>query len=194
MTDTRFRTTGGTRATSCCKIAFSSRTHRGACRSTCSWSPSGRRGASSIGDPMSCINEVQEPDYPPDFRSSNPRFRAPPPGRPDYAWTDLTYLLHAQHVSWAYYVMAGTQPDCANGDADCGPVPAAMSNARNMESVALFRHGQARRRARQHPRSARVLRGGAGRHAAERRLDPPAGPYSEHPPALVSRVRPTSPA
>jgi phospholipase C len=39
------------------------------------------------------------------------------------AWTDITWLLHAQHVSWAYYIEAGTQPDCANnGAVACKPV------------------------------------------------------------------------
>ncbi len=31
---------------------------------------------------------------------------------PDYAWTDLTYLLHKNNISWGYYVLAGTEPDC----------------------------------------------------------------------------------
>ncbi|MDQ6766343.1 MAG: phospholipase, partial [Candidatus Eremiobacteraeota bacterium] len=30
---------------------------------------------------------------------------------PDYAWTDLTYVLHQHHVSWAYYVFGGLEPD-----------------------------------------------------------------------------------
>jgi phospholipase C len=34
------------------------------------------------------------------------------PKRPVYAWTDLTYLLHRNHVSWGYYVKPGTEPDC----------------------------------------------------------------------------------
>jgi phospholipase C len=34
--------------------------------------------------------------------------------RPDYAWTDLTYLLHKAGVPWGYYVVAGTEPDCQN--------------------------------------------------------------------------------
>jgi phospholipase C len=43
-----------------------------------------------------------------------------------YSWTDLTYLLHKHHVSWAYYVQKGVQPDC-NGNPDesaagCAPV------------------------------------------------------------------------
>lgn len=41
---------------------------------------------------------------------------------PDYAWTDLTYLLHKQHVPWAYYVFNGTEPDCQNDAAACAPV------------------------------------------------------------------------
>jgi phospholipase C len=36
---------------------------------------------------------------------------------PIFAWTDLTYLLHKQHVSWGYYIVAGTEPDCANSAA-----------------------------------------------------------------------------
>jgi len=43
-----------------------------------------------------------------------------------YSWTDLTYLLHKHHVSWAYYVQRGVQPDCdGNPDesaAGCAPV------------------------------------------------------------------------
>jgi phospholipase C len=36
---------------------------------------------------------------------------------PDYAWTDLTYLLHAANVPWRYYVMTGTEPDCRDASA-----------------------------------------------------------------------------
>jgi phospholipase C len=36
---------------------------------------------------------------------------------PIFAWTDLTYLLHKQQVSWGYYIVAGTEPDCTNSDA-----------------------------------------------------------------------------
>jgi phospholipase C len=41
---------------------------------------------------------------------------------PDYAWTDLTYLLHKQNVPWAYYVFNGTEPDCRDDTAMvCSP-------------------------------------------------------------------------
>ena len=43
----------------------------------------------------------------------------PSPDGPIYAWTDLTYLLHRQQVSWRYYVVAGAQPDCANSAMRC---------------------------------------------------------------------------
>jgi phospholipase C len=65
------------------------------------------------GDPQSCANAVQNPGNPPDFKAGGPR----PPGEPlvpDYAWTDLTYLLHKKSISWGYYVVAGGEPDCRN--------------------------------------------------------------------------------
>ena len=43
-----------------------------------------------------------------------------------YSWTDLTYLPHKAHVSWAYYVQSGIQPDCDDNPdqtaAGCAPV------------------------------------------------------------------------
>jgi phospholipase C len=44
-------------------------------------------------------------------------------GQPIYAWTDLTYLLYKHKVSWGYYVVTGTEPDCENSAAEtCAPV------------------------------------------------------------------------
>jgi phospholipase C len=68
------------------------------------------------GDPMSCVNELDSPAFPPDFGPAQLRHT------PDYAWTDMTYLLFKNNVSWRYYVQTGTQPDCANDEADCPPV------------------------------------------------------------------------
>jgi phospholipase C len=36
----------------------------------------------------------------------------------DLAWTDITWLLNRKHVSWAYYVQAGSEPDCPNDIAE----------------------------------------------------------------------------
>jgi phospholipase C len=64
------------------------------------------------GGRMSCVNTLTP--QPPGM-SGRPR--------PRYAWTDLTYLLHKRGVRWGYYVSAGRQPDCANGEARCPAVP-----------------------------------------------------------------------
>ena len=70
----------------------------------------------TAGDPMSCINELRKPDLPPDFNKSQHK------PDPDYAWTDLTYLLFKDKVSWKYYVQTGNQPDCADDRATCPPL------------------------------------------------------------------------
>jgi len=73
-----------------------------------------------VADPASCVSEIERPDLPPDFApKAVASHRA---GGPDYAWTDLTYLLHRHHVSWSYYVMQGTQPDCANDQDVCNSI------------------------------------------------------------------------
>ena len=72
--------------------------------------------------PDFCRNALQSPGLPPDFGAA-----AAPKGQPRnppiYAWTDLTYLLHKSGVSWGYYVVEGTEPDCDDDEAmSCTPV------------------------------------------------------------------------
>ena len=67
-------------------------------------------------DPMSCRAAVQAPGSPP----GEPQNRTGV--RPDYAWTDLTYLLHDAGVSWRYYVVKGSQPDCDDDAMFCKAV------------------------------------------------------------------------
>jgi phospholipase C len=74
-----------------------------------------------LHDPSSCVNAPESPDFPPDFRPNVARMHRP--GHPDYAWTDLTYLLHRGGVSWAYYVMSGDDPACARDLHRCAGVP-----------------------------------------------------------------------
>jgi phospholipase C len=70
--------------------------------------------------PSSCMNALQLPGTPPDF-GINPGVTGRP--NPIYAWTDLTYLLHKNKVSWGYYVVAGNEPDCEDDAAlTCAPV------------------------------------------------------------------------
>ncbi len=136
-------------------------------------------------DPLSCRNELESPDFPPDYQPANERFHRP--GGPDYGWTDLTYLLHAHHVTWAYYVMSGTQPDCAHDEASCAAVP---MNARTpgiwnvlpwfetvrddgeLGNVADLRDFYAAAKNGTLPNVVWIT---------------PSAPFSEHPPALVSQ-------
>jgi phospholipase C len=78
----------------------------------------------SDGEAMSCKNALQLPALPPDFgvhaRLAKHQRPYPPP---QYAWTDLTYLLHRAGVSWGYFVSGGLQPDCANDAFACAPTP-----------------------------------------------------------------------
>src|SRR5690242_9928435 len=63
-------------------------------------------------NPFSCTNALQTPGPSPNGAK-----------KPIYAWTDLTYLLHQNGVSWGYYVMEGTEPDCEDDEQmDCLPV------------------------------------------------------------------------
>jgi phospholipase C len=67
---------------------------------------------SQKGVASSCTNNIVGPYTIPQVNQHNV----------DYAWTDLTYLLHKNNVSWAYYVAPGTEPDCADDAASCKPV------------------------------------------------------------------------
>ena len=66
-------------------------------------------------DPLSCTSALESPAAPPDFNKTG--------SVPDYAWTDLTYLLHRRGISWGYYVFAGGEPDCEDDESvTCTPV------------------------------------------------------------------------
>ncbi len=41
----------------------------------------------------------------------------------NYAWTDITYLLHKSGVSWGYFITPGGEPDCVGGNANCASSP-----------------------------------------------------------------------
>src|SRR5450759_2948123 len=70
---------------------------------------------SNATDPQSCVNALQNPGQAAAKANGTPN--------PLYAWTDLTYLLHKNSVSWKYYVAQGTQPDCEDDQATCAAQP-----------------------------------------------------------------------
>jgi phospholipase C len=71
-------------------------------------------------NPMSCQNSLDQPGTLP-RPWDQPGIGTTTP--PIFAWTDLTYLLHRKKISWGYYVVTGTEPDCQDDDAlSCAPV------------------------------------------------------------------------
>ncbi len=71
---------------------------------------------STPGDPTTCKTELTSPGNGKPAGPNN-----------EYAWTDITYLLHHAGVTWKYYLGEGDDPHC-NGDADdCQPTQIAAN-------------------------------------------------------------------
>jgi phospholipase C len=135
-------------------------------------------------DPFSCTNALDLPGLPPDFR---PRRRASGTA-PIYAWTDLTYLLHRKGVSWGYYIVEGTEPDCEDDDnVDCLPVKQNKKTPGIWNPLPYFDTVRNDGELDNIQSVQRFLE-----HARKGTLPAvswivPSGEVSEHPPALVSR-------
>ena len=98
-------------------------------------------------NPSSCTNALQTTHA---ERPANvPAYYGGEPGalnvgkkasQPIFAWTDLTYLLHKARVSWGYYVVSGTEPDCEDDAAmSCAPVAQCVEHTRDLEPAAVLR-------------------------------------------------------
>jgi phospholipase C len=138
-------------------------------------------------DPTSCTNALQVPGLPPDYRVRArlaKRRRPYPP--PDYAWTDLTYLLHRAGVSWGYFVAAGMQPDCAADAFACAPVRQRSSTPGIWNPLPYF---QTVRQDKQVPNVqplASFYRDALAGSLPAVSWVAPSGRFSEHPPASIS--------
>ena len=132
---------------------------------------------SKHGDPMSCKSDARRA-----VRRHGQTAR-----KVDFPWTDLTWLLHRDHVSWRYYVANGSQPDCADNRMFCPHVPQSARRPSIWNPLPRFDDVQ-----QDHQlgniqplgdfyRAAHkgTLAGGLVDHARTR-------PMSEHPPALVT--------
>ncbi len=133
------------------------------------------------GDPASCVSAVENPLAPP-HEPQNPTRR-----KPEYAWTDLTYLLHEHGVSWRYYVFPGSQPDCADDGMVCKPRWQDASTPGIWNPLPWFQTVREDHQVRNVvPMRSFFAAAKAGRLPAVSWLTP-SNRVSEHPPALVSR-------
>jgi phospholipase C len=69
------------------------------------------------GDPASCTSALDGPSLKPGKNGAS--LVEANKNLLDYAWTDLTYLMHKNQVSWAYYLSNGSEPDCADNSMLC---------------------------------------------------------------------------
>jgi phospholipase C len=138
--------------------------------------------------PMSCVNDIAGPYVVNKFDNAVARELATGKTDIDLAWTDITWLLYEHHVSWRYYVQAGTEPDCEDDAAEtCAPVRQSAHTPGIWNPLPLF--GDVRK-----DHQGRFVQSldSYFTHARAGTLPSvswivPSGPDSEHPPASVHR-------
>jgi phospholipase C len=137
--------------------------------------------------PMSCHNDIW-PYKLPEFDQAVEQELATGTTRIDLAWTDITWLLHAHHVSWAYYVQKGVQPDCEDdSDITCPPVRQAASTPGMWNPLPLFGDVQQTHQLRNIQDLSRYFAAAKAGTLPSVSWITPSGPDSEHPPASVHR-------
>jgi phospholipase C len=138
--------------------------------------------------PMSCVNNIVGPYGVDQFGQAVRQELRTGKTSIDLAWTDITWLLYVHHVSWAYYVQTGTQPDCANDSAEtCAPVPQNWQTPEIWNPLPLF--GDVQQDHQLHnirPLADYLSAAKAGTLPAVSWIVP-AGADSDHPPASVHR-------
>lgn len=136
-----------------------------------------------LDDATSCRADrgyLNSRDMPADFVASQSK------GRPNYPWTDITYLLHRRHVSWSYYIMGGAEPDCEDDSMICEPKPQSLHTPGIWNPLPSFTDVRQDRQLENIKDTSHFFRD------LDRGTLPsvawiiPNNRYSEHPPALVS--------
>ena len=136
--------------------------------------------------PMSCVNDIVGPYGVSQFNQAVHEELTEGKTTIDLAWTDITWLLYARHVSWAYYIQAGIQPDCDNDAAEtCSPVQQSATTPGIWNPLPLF--GDVQQDHQLHnvqPLSSYFRAARAGTLPSVSWITP-SGDDSEHPPASV---------
>jgi phospholipase C len=137
---------------------------------------------------MSCVNDIVGPYGTNQFQRAVDRELATGKTSINLAWTDITWLLYAHKVSWAYYIQAGVQPDCANDSAmTCAAVKQNALTPGIWNPLPLF--GDVRK----DHQLGNIQSLDSYFHAAQTGTLPavswvtPSGPNSDHPPSSVHR-------
>ena len=136
--------------------------------------------------PTSCVNNIVGPYGVKQFDKAVNKEVTTGQTSVDLAWTDITWLLYAHHVSWAYYVQKGIQPDCDDDSAEtCAPVPQSAKTPGIWNPLPLFGDVKADNQLGNiQDLSSYYAAAKAGTLPAVSWITP-SGPDSEHPPASV---------
>ena len=136
--------------------------------------------------PMSCVNDIVGPYPGKVFDRAVAQEVTTGTTSIDLAWTDITYLLHAHHVSWAYYVQKGTQPDCASDSAEtCAPVRQSASTPGIWNPLPLFGDVQTDHQVGNVQGLSSYFSAAKGGSLPSVSWITPSDPDSEHPPASI---------
>jgi len=138
--------------------------------------------------PMSCVNNIVGPYGVNTFGEAVHKELTTGKTSIDLAWTDITWLLYAEHVSWAYYVQTGSQPDCDNDAAEtCAVVKQSASTPGIWNPLPLFGDVQADHQLHNIKPLGDFFQSAAAGSLPAVSWVVPSGPDSEHPPASVHR-------
>jgi phospholipase C len=137
--------------------------------------------------PMSCHSDLS-PYKLPEFERAVQQELATGKTEIHLAWTDITWLLFKHHVSWAYYVQEGTEPDCRNNsDEVCPPVQQKADTPGMWNPLPLFSDVHETHQLRNIQDLSRYFAAAKSGTLPSVSWIMPSGPDSEHPPNSVHR-------
>ena len=138
--------------------------------------------------PMSCVNNIVGPYGVAQFNEAVDQELATGKTSIDLAWTDITWLLYVKHVSWAYYVQTGIQPDCEDDSAmTCAPVQQSVTTPGIWNPLPLFGDVQQDHQLGNIKTLSSYFRSARAGTLPAVSWIVPSGVNSEHPPASVHR-------
>ena len=136
--------------------------------------------------PMSCVNNIVGPYGAAQFDRAVNKEVTTGSTAIDLAWTDITWLLFAHHVSWAYYVQTGVQPDCDTDSAEtCAPVKQSAKTPGIWNPLPLFGDVRADHQLNNIQSLDSYYSAAQAGTLPSVSWITPSGPDSEHPPASV---------
>jgi phospholipase C len=136
--------------------------------------------------PMDCVNNIVGPYGVKKFSNAVHQELAAGKTNIDLAWTDVTWLLYAEHVSWASYIESGTEPDCENDSAEtCAPVQQSAKTPGIWNPLPLFGDVQKDHQLGNIKDLSAFYAAAKAGHLPAVSWVTPSGPDSDHPPASV---------